>query len=175
MFCAGMSKTLIIISGPTGIGKSNLLWNWHLFYKTYLLFQLIAANYLNKWILERLSPPFKIKQKIKHYFIDHMSVNGTYNVGQYVNEASLVIDQEFESKQHVILCGGTGLYIKALIEGIIFLRLIQALNMKSMQFLMTRGFLHCKQNYCDLTLLIIIRLIWWIPEGWFALLVFQDR
>ncbi len=45
-------------------------------------------------------------------------MNGTYNVGQYVNEASLVIDQEFESKQHVILCGGTGLYIKALIEGI---------------------------------------------------------
>lgn len=116
-FCAGMSKTLIIISGPTGIGKSNLAMELASLYNISIV-SADSRQLFKQVDIGTAKPTIQDQTKIKHYFIDHIPVNGTYNVGQYVNEASLVIDQEFESKQHVILCGGTGLYIKALIEGI---------------------------------------------------------
>jgi tRNA dimethylallyltransferase len=53
-----------------------------------------------------------------HYFINHVSIFEDYNVGQYVEEARLLINQLFKTNQHIIVCGGTGLYINSLFNGI---------------------------------------------------------
>jgi tRNA dimethylallyltransferase len=55
---------------------------------------------------------------VKHHFIGHVSVHETYTAGRYAREARAFIDLYFKEKDALVICGGTGLYIQALLEGI---------------------------------------------------------
>ena len=55
--------------------------------------------------------------EVKHYLIAHTSIHKTYNAGIYAKEARLIINQLFETHDNLVVCGGTGLYIKALLNG----------------------------------------------------------
>ena len=53
-----------------------------------------------------------------HHLIAHISVKQKYNVAMYEQEALRQIEDIFRSKDDVVLAGGSGLYIKAVCEGI---------------------------------------------------------
>jgi tRNA dimethylallyltransferase len=110
-------KPIIFIVGPTAIGKSEV---------SFLLAEELKAEIISadSMLIYRepqiiVSKPSKeVLTKIKHYFIDIISVEQTYNVFNYYQAASAKIKELSKKEKNLIVCGGSGLYIKALCDGI---------------------------------------------------------
>ena len=108
---------LIIIQGPTAVGKSRLAMK----IAEKLNASIISADsrqvykYLN---IGTAKPTLEEQKKIKHYLIDIVNPDEEYNAGTFAEDADKLI-KEISSKDKIsIICGGTGFYVKALLEGI---------------------------------------------------------
>lgn len=55
---------------------------------------------------------------VPHHFIDHLSIDHPYNVGDYERDALALLDELYQKHKVVVLTGGSGLYQKALCEGL---------------------------------------------------------
>lgn len=55
---------------------------------------------------------------VKHHFIGHLSIHNSYNVSMYEQDALKTLHTLFKSKPLAIACGGSGLFLDALCEGI---------------------------------------------------------
>jgi tRNA dimethylallyltransferase len=55
---------------------------------------------------------------VNHHFVNHVSIFEEYNVGKYELEVNSFLKDYFQTNQSIILCGGTGLYIDAVLFGI---------------------------------------------------------
>ena len=55
--------------------------------------------------------------QVKHHFINSLSIQEDYDAARFSEEALKVINDLFRNHSIVILCGGSGLYIKAVTEG----------------------------------------------------------
>ena len=112
-----MTLSTIFISGPTAIGKSEFALK--LAKKTNA--EIINADSMQVYKeLKILSArPSKYDQKlVKHHLYGHISGVQRYNVTQWCNETISILKQNNEKKVLSIIVGGTGLYIKTLLEGI---------------------------------------------------------
>jgi tRNA dimethylallyltransferase len=116
-FCAGMSKTLIIISGPTGIGKSNLAMELASVYKTSIV-SADSRQLFKQVDIGTAKPTIQDQTKIKHYFIDHIPVNGTYNVDNMLMKQAWLLTKNLNLNSMLFYVVEPDFYIKALIEGI---------------------------------------------------------
>lgn len=109
-------NTLIVISGPTASGKTDLavrlagMWGCP-------VLSADSRQVFQKVNIGTAKPPLEILQKLPHFFIDHVEIDGSYNAGLFEKEASALLDDLFRKHEKVIVCGGTGLYLKALIKG----------------------------------------------------------
>lgn len=108
---------LIIVTGPTGIGKTNLSIQLAEHFST----EIISAD--SRQIYREMKigtavPSEQELQKIKHHFINSVSIHDYYNVSRYEHEAIEVIENLHKKNPIVILTGGTGLYIDAICNGI---------------------------------------------------------
>ncbi len=56
--------------------------------------------------------------KIKHHFINLLEPNENYNASHFETAALKIIDNLLKNKKVPIIVGGSGLYIKALVDGI---------------------------------------------------------
>ncbi|MBK9961852.1 MAG: tRNA (adenosine(37)-N6)-dimethylallyltransferase MiaA [Saprospiraceae bacterium] len=112
-----VEKSLIVISGPTGIGKTDLALKLAKQFKTSIISADSRQIYQNFNIGTAKPTPEQLAS-VKHYFIDHLSPDSVYSAGQFALEANDVLSSLFSKHNEVILCGGTGLYIKALVEGL---------------------------------------------------------
>lgn len=56
--------------------------------------------------------------KAKHHFIHHKSIKNHYSVGAFEKDALQCIETIFKLKDVVIMVGGSGLYIDAIIKGL---------------------------------------------------------
>jgi tRNA dimethylallyltransferase len=111
-----MPGTLIVIVGPTASGKTALA----IRLASALGTEIISAD--SRQIFRELTigtakPTPDELAKIPHHFINTKSITEDYDAGTFAREARLVIDALLKEKSYVILCGGSGLYIKALLEG----------------------------------------------------------
>ena len=55
---------------------------------------------------------------VRHHFIQHISIFDNYSVGDYEKDALAKINELFKCKDQLILTGGSGLYQKAVLEGL---------------------------------------------------------
>ena len=103
---------LIVIVGPTGSGKTEIA--------------LRLADYFNAPIIN--ADAFQIYQDMnigtakvatsseeykKHYLLDIVKPNQTYSVKQYQEDFRKTYLDLKKQYQNIVVCGGTGLYIKA--------------------------------------------------------------
>ena len=63
-------------------------------------------------------PSKKEQDGVIHHFIDSHSIKDEFTSGQYEQEGLALLKTEFNSKDLVILAGGSGMYIDALCEGL---------------------------------------------------------
>ena len=110
-------KRLISIVGTTGIGKTRLA--------------IDLANHLDTEIISCDSRQFYREMKIgtamptqaelaeaKHHFVGNLSIKDYYSIGLYEHEALEKLNQIFSEKDVAIMVGGSGMYEKAVVEGL---------------------------------------------------------
>ncbi len=111
------NKTLIVLAGPTAVGKTSYSIQLAQLFKT----EIVSAD--SRQLYKELNigvarPSFEELNAVPHHFIASHSILEDYNAGKYENEAVETINKLFEKYNVVILTGGTGLYIKAVTEGL---------------------------------------------------------
>ncbi len=113
-----MERKVIVIVGPTCSGKSQVALNLAEKLNT----EIISADsrQIYKYLSIGTAKPTEIElSKIKHHFIDVLSPDEDYNVSRFEEEALKIIASLVSENKIPIVVGGSGLYIKALIDGII--------------------------------------------------------
>jgi tRNA dimethylallyltransferase len=63
-------------------------------------------------------PDFEELQAVKHHFIGHLSIHDYYNISRFEEDALSTLNQLFVDNKFVLLVGGSGLYIDAVVKGI---------------------------------------------------------
>ena len=111
-----MSKIIFIV-GPTATGKTDLAFNLAKKIKAEVISCDSMLVYKQPQIIISKPPSFMLRG-VKHHFIDIISVEQTYDVFTYCKEATKLIRELISRNIPVIVCGGTGMYIKALLDGI---------------------------------------------------------
>lgn len=112
-----MKKTLIVITGPTGVGKTDL----SLILAKYFACPIISAD--SRQIFKDIpigtaTPSINEMGGVKHYFINILELTEQYNVSRFETEAISLITELFEVHNTLICVGGSMLYIDALCNGI---------------------------------------------------------
>ncbi len=111
------TKLLISIVGPTAIGKTALSIKLAKIFKT----EIVSADsrqFYKEIPIGTAAPSKKELAAAPHHFIHNRSIEEDYTVGDYEREAIAILDELFKEHEEVILVGGSGLYIKSLVEGL---------------------------------------------------------
>jgi len=112
-----MKKTLIIIGGPTAIGKTKLAIKLATQFQSEIISS-DARQFYKELNIGVAKPSQEELRQVSHHFIGHISIKDTYSVGQYEKDAVMLLNQLFKKHNTLFLCGGSGLYIDALCEGL---------------------------------------------------------
>ena len=112
-----MGKTLIVVAGPTAVGKTAMAIRLALHFNTSILSADSRQCYRELNIGVAKPSPSELSL-VPHYFINSHSIHEMVDVAVYEDYAISILEKLFTEKDVVILVGGTGLYIKALCEGI---------------------------------------------------------
>ncbi len=108
---------LTIILGPTGVGKTDL--SIQMAQEAASPVVSCDSRQLFKEMKIGTAPPSEEQlARIRHYFIFSNSVSEYYTAGKYEIEALALLDELFKSRNHIIMAGGSGLYIDALCNGL---------------------------------------------------------
>ncbi|MBP5228929.1 MAG: tRNA (adenosine(37)-N6)-dimethylallyltransferase MiaA [Bacteroidales bacterium] len=110
-------NTLTIILGPTAVGKTDY---------AIKLAKEIGSPILNcdsRQIFKELTigtavPSKEQLSEVKHYFIQTNSITEHYTAGRYELEALALLKELFKEHNRIIMCGGSGLYIDAVCNGL---------------------------------------------------------
>ena len=112
-----MNNYLITIVGPTAIGKTSL--------------SIEIANYFNTEIISSDSRQFYREMtigtavpsedelnQVPHHFIQNLSIHDPYSVGQFEKDAITKLNKLFKKHNVVVMVGGSGLYVDAVLKGL---------------------------------------------------------
>ncbi len=110
-------KYLIVIGGATASGKTALAIRLAQHFDT----EIISADsrqFYREMSIGTAKPTSEELTAVKHHFVDNLSIHDFYSVGDFERESRGVLATIFSEKNVAIAVGGTGLYLKALCEGI---------------------------------------------------------
>ncbi len=110
-------KKLIVIGGPTASGKTGLAISLAKHYNTEII-NADSRQFYRSMTIGTAKPTDEELTAVKHHFIDSLEPTQDYNIGKYENDALTLIEKLFQKHDHLILVGGSGLYIQAICEGI---------------------------------------------------------
>lgn len=113
-----MSKHyLISIVGPTAIGKTSLSIQLARAFKTEIL-SADSRQFFREMQIGTAAPTPEELSAAPHHFIQHRSIHENYSVGDFEREALEKIETLFEKHNILVLVGGSGLYVKSILEGL---------------------------------------------------------
>ncbi len=110
-------KTLLVIAGPTAVGKTALCVQLAQVLKTDVVSADSRQLYRELSIGTAKPTPDEMKD-VRHHFVDSHSITDPVNAGRYERECLAVLNTLFQKNDVVILSGGTGLYINAICFGL---------------------------------------------------------
>ena len=111
------NKTLITIAGPTASGKTALAIELAKKWNTVII-SADARQFYTEMSIGTAKPSAEELAAVPHYFINNLSVQQPYDVGKYAAEVLELLDTLFQQHDKIILCGGSGLFIKAVTDGL---------------------------------------------------------
>lgn len=111
------NKPVIAIVGPTASGKTAL----SLRLAEKLPVEIVACD--SRTVYRRMDigtakPSAEEQAKVVHHLLDVADVSETYTVARYKDDAARAIDDIHARGKIPVVCGGTGLYARALLEGL---------------------------------------------------------
>jgi tRNA dimethylallyltransferase len=113
-----MKNTLIILLGPTGVGKTSLSYSLANKFNTPIISSDSRQIYQGLEI-GTAAPTKEEQERIKHYFVGTLSVTDYYNAAQFETDVLSVLESEIFPKNPVaLMVGGSMMYIDAVCNGI---------------------------------------------------------
>jgi len=110
-------KTLIAIVGPTAVGKTAMAISLAQYFKT----EIISADsrqFYREMTIGTAKPDAEELASAPHHFINSHSIRQDYSAGDFEREALLRLNELFKQHDVVIMVGGSGLFVRALCEGL---------------------------------------------------------
>lgn len=112
-----LKKTLVIVLGPTAVGKTKVAIELALALKA----EIISADsrqFYKDLKIGTAAPNEEELALVKHHFIGHLDIEADYNVSVYEKEVLHFLNHYFLSHDVGVMAGGSGLYIDAVCRGI---------------------------------------------------------
>lgn len=108
---------LVVIAGPTAIGKTALSIDLAAGFSSEII-SVDSRQFYKELKIGSAQPSAEELSRIPHHFIAERSVTEEYNVASFEKDALTRLDQLFEKHRIIFACGGSGLYIDALCNGL---------------------------------------------------------
>lgn len=112
-----MKATLIVVSGPTAVGKTALAIQLAQHFQTEII-SADARQFYREISIGTAKPNADELAQAKHHFIDSHSVTEIVDAGSFEKIALAKLQEIFSEKSYAILVGGSGLYTQAVCEGL---------------------------------------------------------
>lgn len=110
------TKRLIVIVGPTGSGKTDLSIRIARRYGAPVLSTDSRQMYRGMAVGTAQPSPEQL-QEVEHHFIASHDIKDNLSCGEYETQALARLDELFAAHDYVVAVGGSGLYVRALCEG----------------------------------------------------------
>lgn len=110
-------KGLVFVGGPTASGKTNLAIQLAEHFKTVIL-SADSRQIYKELNIGTAKPSTEELSRVQHFLISTKSISESYTVASYLEDARKLIDSLSHQYPILIVCGGTGLYLSALKNGI---------------------------------------------------------
>lgn len=110
-------KYLIVVAGPTAVGKTELC----LQLAEDLSTEIVSADsrqFYRELSIGTAKPGPAELLRVRHHFINSHSITDSYSAGDYERDALALLNNLFSFRDCVIVTGGSGLYLKAVCEGL---------------------------------------------------------
>jgi tRNA dimethylallyltransferase len=111
-----MNKHLISIVGPTGIGKTSLSLKLASYFDAHIV-SADSRQFYKEIPIGTAAPTATELNLANHHFIHHKSIKDSYSVGSFEKDAIAQIELSHELNRVVIMVGGSGLYVDAVVKG----------------------------------------------------------
>ncbi|MFY0631651.1 MAG: tRNA (adenosine(37)-N6)-dimethylallyltransferase MiaA [Flavobacteriaceae bacterium] len=111
------NKTLITIVGPTAIGKTSLSILLAKHFNTEIL-SCDSRQFYKEMTIGTAVPNLEELNAVPHHFIQNRSIFEDYNVGAFERDALSTLETLFQKHDVVIMVGGSGLYVDAVLKGL---------------------------------------------------------
>ena len=111
------AKTLIVITGPTAVGKTALCLD------IARHFNIPIINADSRQIYKELkigtaSPTDEQLAQVKHYHVGTLSLNDYYSASLFEQQTMEILEREFQTSDYALMAGGSMMYIDAVCDGI---------------------------------------------------------
>jgi tRNA dimethylallyltransferase len=110
-------KKLIVVGGPTASGKTKLAIQLAQHFKCAVL-SADSRQFYRQMSIGTAKPTLVERAMAPHYFIDSLDITQDYSVGDFERDALTLLASLYQTNNYAILVGGSGLYHKALCEGL---------------------------------------------------------
>ncbi len=109
--------TLVVILGPTGVGKTELSLRLAEEYGCPIV-SADSRQIYSDLPIGTAAPSPEEQARVKHYFIGCKQLTETYNAGQYARDCRALLNQLFLTHERVVMVGGSMMYIDAVCKGL---------------------------------------------------------
>lgn len=109
-----MKSKIIVIAGPTATGKTKLSVELAAYYNAVIINADSTAVYKEP-IIATAKVREEEKENIPHYMLDLVTLDEEYTIYDYQKEGRKLLNDFISQNKNIIIVGGSGLYIKALL------------------------------------------------------------
>lgn len=116
-FAKEHKKTLVVVVGPTAVGKTATAILLAKHFNT----EIISADsrqFYREMSIGTAKPDSEELAAAPHHFINSHTIATDYSAGDFERDALKLLDQLFLTKDIVIMVGGSGLFVRAVCEGL---------------------------------------------------------
>lgn len=112
-----MKKLLVVVAGPTAVGKTAIAIELAKHFNS----EIVSADsrqFYKELSIGTAKPTPEELAQIPHHFINTLSISENYSVANFEKDATELLESLFKNNNVIFVCGGTGLFIKALLQGL---------------------------------------------------------
>ncbi len=110
-------KTLLVIVGPTGVGKTELSLRAAEYFSTSIL-NADSRQLYRDIPIGTAAPTAEDLSRVPHHFVGTLNLDDYYSAARYESEAMSLLERLFAGRDTVVLSGGSMLYVDAVCQGI---------------------------------------------------------
>lgn len=109
-------KYLITVIGPTAIGKTAMAIHIANYFNTSII-SADSRQFFKEMNIGTAVPSKEEQEAAQHHFIQNISIFDEYSVGDFEREAIDLLDSLYKKQDFVVMAGGSGLYVDAILKG----------------------------------------------------------